>query len=205
VPDDSSPRDLRTRIKQGVREQVRTTAITLMLERGFAETSVEDIVNASGISRRSFYRYFGTREELVLGSTDDQITTLVHALAARPPDEDPWTALQRAAENLPDAGQPTESTLAFVRFVNGDPDLRARQLEQRAAWRAALAPLIEQRARRSGTQLDSLGATALVAAALSCLDVAVEAWVRQQGNTPLPELYEHAVAAVRGRPGRIGR
>jgi AcrR family transcriptional regulator len=197
VPDDSSRLDLRTRIRQGMRDQVRITAIELMLEHGFAETSVDDIVNASGISRRSFYRYFGTREDLVLGRTDDQITTLVNAFAARPPDEDTWTALQRAAESLPDATQPKERTLAFARLVNGDPDLRARQLEQRAAWRAALAPLIEQRARQSGTPLDPLGATALVAAALSCLDVAVEAWVGQEGSTPLSSLYERAVAAVR--------
>jgi hypothetical protein len=53
--------------------------------------------------------------------------------------------------------------------------------------------------QRAGTRLDSLAATALVAAALSCLDVAVEEWVRQEGSTPLPTLYERAVAAVRGR------
>jgi AcrR family transcriptional regulator len=196
VLDDSSRPDLRVRVRQGVREEVRITAIELMLERGFAETSVDDIVNASGISRRSFYRYFGTREDLVLGSTDDQIAILVSALNARPPEEDAWTALQRAAESLPDARQPKERTLAFARLVNGDPDLRARQLEQRAAWRAALAPLIERRARQSGTPLDLLGASALVAAALSCLDVAIEAWVHQEGRIPLAGLYERAVAAV---------
>ena len=175
------------------------TAIELMLERGFAQTSVDDIVTASGISRRSFYRYFGTREDLVLGRTEDQIATLVDALVARPPDEDAWTALRRAAETLPDASQPRERTLAFTRLVNGDPDLRARHLEQRAAWRAALAPVIEQRAHRSGAPLDPLGATALVAAALTCLDVATEAWIGQNGSTPLSGLYERAVAAVRGR------
>ena len=170
-----------------------------MLERGFAATSVDDIVSASGVSRRSFYRYFGTREDLVLGGTDDQVKILMNALDARPPDEDAWTALQRAAESLPDADQPRERTLAFARLVNADPDLRARKLEQRAAWRTALAPLIEQRARRSGASLDPLGATALVAAALTCLDVATDEWIRQNGTTPLASLYERAVAAVRGR------
>jgi AcrR family transcriptional regulator len=183
-----------------MRDQARATAIALMLERGFAATSVDDIVNASGVSRRSFYRYFGTREDLVLGATDGQITILVNALQARPQDEDAWIALQRAAESLPDADQPRERTLALARLVNSDPDLRARQLEQRAAWRAALAPLIEQRARRSGTPLDQLGATALVAAALTCLDVATDAWIHQNGATPLSSLYERAVAAVRGAP-----
>ncbi|MFI5841395.1 TetR family transcriptional regulator [Catenuloplanes sp. NPDC051500] len=199
MPHDAPASGLRTRLQQDLRDQVRTSAIALMLERGFAATSVDDIVNASGISRRSFYRYFGTREELVLGRTDDQIAAFVDALAARPPDEDAWTALQRAAEHLPDAGQPTDRALAYARLVGGDPDLRARHLEQRAAWRAALGPLIEERARRSGDHLDSLGATALVAAALSCLDVAVEVWVRQDGQPPLRDLYERAVATVRGR------
>jgi AcrR family transcriptional regulator len=186
--------DLRARVTQGLREQTRMTAIELMLGKGFAETSVDDIVRATGVSRRSFYRYFGTREDLVLGRTEDQITTLVSALEARPADEDPWTALQRAAESLPDAGQPPERALAFARLVNGDPVLRARHLEQRAAWRTALAPVVAQRMRRP----DPLAATALVAAALTCLDVAVDEWVRQHGEVPLPTLYERAVAAVRG-------
>lgn len=181
-----------------MREQARIVAIELMLDKGYAETSVDDIVNASGVSRRSFYRYFGTREDLVLGRTDDQITTLVNALDARPPDEDPWTALQRAAESLPDSTQPPQRALAFARLVHGDPVLRARHLEQRAAWRTALAPVIAERIRRPGAPPDSLAATALVAAALTCLDVAVEEWVRQEGKTPLPSLYERAVAAVRG-------
>ncbi|MFG1608113.1 TetR/AcrR family transcriptional regulator [Actinoplanes sp. NPDC049265] len=198
MPSHASP-DLRARIKQEMREQIRLKAIELMLESGFAETSVDDIVNAAGVSRRSFYRYFGTREDLVLGRTDEQIATLVDALTARPADEDPWLALQRAAESLPDAAQPTERALAFTRLVNGDPVLRARHLEQRAAWRAALAPVIERRLRRPGAEPDQLAATALVAAALSCLDVAVEEWVRRGGSTPLPDLYERAVAAVRGR------
>lgn len=198
--DDDSPRlALRTRVRQDMRDRVRITAIELMLRRGFARTSVDDVAHAAGISRRSFYRYFGTREELVLGKTEDQVATLVTALAARPPEEDAWTALQRAAETLPDAAQPPDRALAFARLVLGDPDLRARQLEQRVAWREALAPVIEQRARQSGAPLDEIGANALVAAALSCLDVAVDAWVGQEGRTPLPQLYERAVTAVRGR------
>lgn len=205
VPNDNASPTLHARIKQGVREQTRMTAIALMLDKGFAETSVDDIVTASGVSRRSFYRYFGTREDLVLGRADDQITTLMKALEARPADENPWTALQRAAESLPDAAQPPERALAFARLVNGDPILRARHLEQRAAWRTALAPAIAQRARRSGAQPDLLAATALVAAALTCLDVAVEEWVRQEGKVPLSSLYEHAVAAVRGTLAPQGR
>ena len=176
--DDDSPRlALRSRVQQDMRHRVRITAIELMLRRGFARTSVDDVAHAAGISRRSFYRYFGTREELVLGKTEDQVATLVTALAAQPP----------------------VRALAFARLVLGDPDLRARQLEQRAAWREALAPVIEQRARQSGAPLDEIGANALVAAALSCLDVAVVAWVGQEGRTPLPQLYERAVTAVRGR------
>lgn len=199
VPASDSPRPLHTRVRQGIREQVRMTAIELMLERGFARTSVDDIAHAAGISRRSFYRYFGTREDLVLGRTEDQVATLVAALAARPLDEDAWTALERAAQSLPDAGQPAGRSLAFARLVLGDPDLRAHQLEQRASWRQALAPVVEERARRCGIGLDAVGATAVVAAALSCLDVAVAAWVEQGGQVPLAQLYERAVDAVRAR------
>jgi hypothetical protein len=135
----------------------------------------------------------------VLGDTGDQIAVLVAALAERPIDEDHWTALQRAAERLPDAGEPHERALGVARLVSSEPELRARQLEKHASWRSALAPMIVQRAELTGEPLSLLGASALVACALSCLDVAVEAWVERAGDGPLSSFYEQAVAAVRDR------
>lgn len=180
-----------------MREQVRSAAIDLMLHRGFAATTVDDIAFACGVSRRSFYRYFGTREDLVLGSTESQVAVLVAALEARPPSEDPWTALVRAAESLPGAGEPQERALAVARLISNDPDLRARQLEKHAAWRSALAPLIVKRTERTTAPLSLVGAAAVVASALSCLDVASQAWVDHDGNGTLASFYAEAVAAVR--------
>ena len=190
--------DLRTRVRDGVRDQVRLTAVDLMLDRGYAATTVEQIVQACGVSRRSFYRYFGTREDLVLGDTGEQIAVLTAALTARPLAEDAWTALQRAAESLPDAAQPAERAFGVARMINGDPDLRARRREKYDAWRSALTPLIVERAELAGSPLSPLGASALVACALSCLETAVEAWVDQGGRGTLESFSAEAVVAVRG-------
>ena len=128
----------------------------------------------------------------MLGDTGEQIAVLTAALTARPLSEDAWTALQRAAESLPDAAQATE------RAFNGDPDLRARRREKYDAWRSALTPLIVERAELAGSPLSPLGASALVACALSCLETAVEAWVDQGGRGTLESFSAEAVVAVRG-------
>ncbi|MEH0108251.1 TetR/AcrR family transcriptional regulator [Tersicoccus sp. MR15.9] len=184
-------------VRSAVRERVRATAIDLMLEDGFARTTVERIVAATGLPRRSFYRYFGSREDLVLGSTEEQVAVLVAALRSRPADEDPWRALQQAAEALPDAGHAPERSLQVARLVEAAGELRARQLEKHVAWRGALAPVLVERSLSDAVPLDLLSAHALVAAALSCLDVAAEQWMADGGVGRLSDYYDRAVRAVR--------
>lgn len=180
-----------------MREEVRRVGLGLMLERGFAATGVDDIVEAAGISRRSFYRYFGDREDLVLGSTDDQVAALVAALSGRPYGEPVWTALQRAAEQIPSASDPPEIALEVARLIAADPDLRARQLKKQAAWAAALLPLVVERSARTAKPLTRLEAGAIIGSAFACLDVATTAWVEDPEHGDLRSHYAAAVAAVR--------
>ena len=77
------------------------------------------------------------------------------------------------------------------------PSLRARSIEKHLHWQALLVPNIHQ--RLAGSAQDAApAAEAIVASAIACLDVAGERWVRSNGAESLPDLYDQAVAAVRG-------
>lgn len=183
--------------RRAVREHVVEVALSLFTAHGFEATTIEQIAGAAGISRRTFFRYFGTKEDVVLGDADEQRRVLAASLEARPADEDPWTALRRAAEALPEAQAPPSRALAVAGLVSTSASLRARHLQKQAAWQEVLSPLVARRAGLAASPVPDLRASALVAAALACLDVATRAWQACGGRRSLEDLYAEAVDAVR--------
>lgn len=184
------------RQRTAVREEITRTAIELFLRQGFDATTIDQILESVGVSRRSFFRYFGTKEDVVLGDLVARGAAIAEALAAQPADEEPWSAI-RAAFHAADETSTldTESTLALGRMLFDTPSLFARHIEKRLHWQDMLVPLIA--ARLPDTDDRDLRSHAIVASALTCLDAASHAWVRSDGHLDLADLYDRAVSAVR--------
>lgn len=192
---------LRERTRRAVHREIAEAGMELFLEQGFEETTIDQIAEAAGISRRSFFRYFATKEDVVLGDLIDRGHRVRSALIARPPEEAPWAAVRAALLALreePGAGSETE--LRIGRMLLEAPSLRTRHLEKHLAWQEMLAPELSRRLRTT-TSLDGPSAdhraTAIIATALTCLDVATETWVHRDGDVPLEDLWDEAVTAVR--------
>jgi AcrR family transcriptional regulator len=185
------------RQRSAARDEISRTALGLFLSQGFDATTIDQIVTAVGVSRRSFFRYFGTKEDIVLGDLVARGGVIAEAVAARPPDEGPWEALRAGFQSGAETTMPDVSAgLALGKMLSETPSLRARLLEKRLRWQELLVPLIAARlADESGTA--NLRASAIVASALACLDAASEAWIASNGATDLAALYDEAVAAVR--------
>ncbi|UOE21954.1 TetR family transcriptional regulator [Thermobifida halotolerans] len=175
--------------------------MALFLERGFEATTVDQIAEAAGISRRSFFRYFATKEDVVLGDLIDRGHRVHSALTARPAEEEPWTAVRAAFLALRDEARDSVGTeLRIARMLFQTPSLRARHLEKHLAWQEMLTPELARRLRtlEGLEETDAIHrAAAIIATALACLDVATETWVRRNGTVPLEDLWDEAVAAVR--------
>ncbi|CRK61691.1 Transcriptional regulator, TetR family [Alloactinosynnema sp. L-07] len=186
----------RTRMR--VREEVVDAALALFVDHGFEETTVDQVVATAGISRRSFFRYFGTKEDIVFGDLAEQGPVILDALRARPDDEPIWDALQHAFTALSARITP-ERGLAIARLVAASPALRAAHLDKHLRWQEHLAPEVE---RRIGPATDPPGlrGQAIVATALACLDAATTIWVAGGGDGGIEELQrlcDRALAAVR--------
>jgi AcrR family transcriptional regulator len=184
--------------RRAVRSEIASTAMALFVEQGFEETTVEQIAAAVGMSSRSVFRYFPTKEDMVVGDMMHIGDDLAAALAARPVEESPWDALRRALdrplEALRDDPKPT---LDRCMMFATTPSLRSAQQQKHAQWEKLLVPLVAMRLQGSANTRD-LRAHAIVSAALSCLDVAVAEWTRCQGAKPMDDLLDAAIAAVRG-------
>ncbi|GAA1431701.1 TetR family transcriptional regulator [Microlunatus lacustris] len=186
------------RSRQAAREEIERTALRLFTEQGFDATTIDQIVAEVGISRRSFFRYFGTKEDIVLGDLVAVGRTLRDALAARPAEEDPWSALRAAFLAMAAHGPSPERRLTVMRLMLTSSSLRARHLEKHLQWQGLLVPLLEQRLGVDAGAAPDPRARALVSAALGCLDTALEVWTLRDGEADPVELYDQAVAAVRG-------
>lgn len=185
------------RQRTAVRDEITRIALELFLNQGFDATTIDEIVSKVGVSRRSFFRYFGTKEDIVLGDLVARGAVIADALAERPAEEGPWEALRAALESSAETTMPDKNAgLALGRLLFENPSLRARLMEKRLRWQEMLVPLI---AARVGAEKGSatLRASAIVASALACLDTASEAWVASNGASDLPDLYDEAVTAIR--------
>ena len=185
------------RNRQAAYAEIEATAIRLFLEQGFEATTVDQIVAEAGISRRSFFRYFGTKEDILLGRLAGQGPQLQAALEARPPEEGPWEALRAALWTLQPIGSTPQEQIAIGRMLHDTPSLRARSAEKHLGWQRLLAPEIRRRLGADPDDGSDPRADAIVASALACLDVVGEIWARSNGTLDLGELADAAIAAVR--------
>jgi AcrR family transcriptional regulator len=188
---------LRERTSRAVRAEIARSAMRLFVRQGFEATTVDQIVEAAGISRRSFFRYFGTKEDIVLGDLAAHGERVRDALEARAADESAWEALRAAFAALRDPTVSPEETLAVAKLYADAPALRARHLEKHRRWQELLAPDVQRRLGLPPTPTPDVRARAVVAAALACLDTAVDAWRESGGTADAERLFDEAVAAVR--------
>lgn len=176
-----------------------TVAMDLFARNGYDETTIEEVAAAAGMSRSSFFRYFASKEDLVLGHLGALGQTLADALAHRPEDEDAWTALRRAFDVLlAYSARDPQGTLGLRQMMDGNPALRARNLEKQCRWYDRLIPLVAARLNPAPVGVDARP-EAVIGAALACLEAANRAWHATDGKLPLDQILDDVMRTV--RPG----
>ena len=198
MPDAPAPR-LLERSRRDVRAQVARTGVALFLERGFDATTMDDVAAAAGISRRTLFRYFGSKEELALGHLSGLGDDLAAAVRAQPADADVWDVLVTAMEQvLPTAlAHDDGAARALSRLVETTAALRAAHADKHRSWVDALAPAVGE--RLGGADDPELAARAVIGTVLACLDAATHRWASSDEQRPVRELALAALAVVRGR------
>jgi AcrR family transcriptional regulator len=192
----AAPPSLRDRAARAVRSEVSAVAMELFLQQGFERTTVDQIAAEAGLSRTSFFRYFATKEDVILGNLNELGQQVREAVAARPAQETPWQALRHAFDLLiADSTTFPERGLRMARMLNDTPSLKGRHLVRQSNWHELLVPEV---ARRLGVTNEGYDPRprALVAAALACLNAAVDTWTASNGAARLPTLLDQAMSAL---------
>src|SRR4051794_15720389 len=185
---------LRDVARTAVREEVLRHAWRLFATQGFEATTVDQVAVAAGMSRRTFFRYFSGKDELILARMMEAGERVAAALAARPAEESAWPALRAAFDaivRIQDEKSDTSRTLQ--RLLRDEPGVRASLDERRRYWVALLTPLVEPRLPTGPNR--HLRAEAVVGAAVACLDLTQEAW-SDSGDVTLGTLLNRAMSAV---------
>ena len=161
--DARAPVGLRERKKAKTRAAIRQHAMRLFQTQGYAATTVEQIAEAAEISPSTFFRYFPTKEAVVL--TDDYDPLIVAAFKAQPAELGPVTALRRAFRQV-FVGLSAEQ-LAQERerqaLILSVAELRAGTLDGLAQTVQLLAEVVAQ---RTGRRPDELAVRALAGAVI---------------------------------------
>lgn len=155
--------------------QISAVALDLFARHGFDETTVDDIAEATGISRRTLFRYFPSKNDMVWGDFDWVLARLRGYLAERPSGEPLLTAISEAviASNRYDDEQLPELRIRMT-LITTVPALQAHSMLRYADWRAVIA---EFAAERLGQRPDEIVPQAIGHAALGSSMAAFVRWV----------------------------
>jgi AcrR family transcriptional regulator len=191
MPADASSREpVRSRARRALRAEITAQALGLFSERGFDAVTADELAEAVGVSRRTLFRLFATKEDIVVAAFDTLGDEAVAALRERPAEDPPWPALRRALGTAVDRLEQRPATFFELHDVIAQtPALRRRLLEQRDGWRAAFA--VEMAARAPGER-NEVACELLAAAAIAAFDVATEMWARSGGRRRLSKLLDES-------------
>jgi AcrR family transcriptional regulator len=164
---------LRARKKLRTRQAIREAAYRLIQERGYDNTTIEQIAAAAEVSPSTVFRYFPSKEHIIL--TADFAGPVIELLLARPADEPPLVALREAAtESLRPVYEEFETEFARrLKLVREVPALRAQMYEGQGKLVEAVSVVL---AKRVGRLDDDLELRVAVGALAGALTQALFAW-----------------------------
>lgn len=186
--------------KPPMRDALVAAAFRLFLERGYEQTTVDDIVALAGVGRRSFFRYFPSKEDVVFPDHEGCLADMTAFLAASDPGAEPVRRVCDAARLVLRmyAENPTFSVQRY-RLTRQVPGLRAYELS--VVWRYERALAAYLRGRYAGRPDGTLHADVLAAAVVAAHNNALRSWLRSDGQGDAGETVDHALGHVQAAFG----
>jgi AcrR family transcriptional regulator len=172
----ASPDGLRERKKARTRASIREHALRLFRENGYQATTVEKIAEAAEVSPSTFFRYFPTKEDVVL--QDDMDTRLIEALEQQPPALGPVAAARAAARQM--VASYTAADMDVFRETTGltlaVPEIRARALDELARAITMVAGAVAKRADRPADDLAVRTIAGAIIGVIMAITIPWEGW-----------------------------
>ncbi|MFE1845642.1 TetR family transcriptional regulator [Streptomyces sp. NPDC059515] len=178
-----------------MRDALIAAAFRLFPERGYEQTTVDDIVALAGVGRRSFFRYFPTKEDVVFPDHERCLADMTAFLAASPDDAEPVARVCDAARLVLRmyAEKPSFSVQRY-RLTKQVPGLRAYELSVVWHYERAMARFLRE--RFAGHPDGTLRADVIAAAVVAAHNNALRSWLRSDGREDAEAALDHALGQV---------
>jgi AcrR family transcriptional regulator len=180
------------RWRPDARARLQEAALTLYGERGYEETTVADIAERAGLTKRTFFRYFTDKREVLFWGSQLLEQNMVAAIEAAPA---PTSPLGMIGAALDSAAARFEEVREFAgqrhRIIASSPELRERELIKAASLAAAMAQAL--RARGVGDTAATLAAHT----GITVMHVGFEQWVDDPDETPFQQIARDALVQLR--------
>jgi AcrR family transcriptional regulator len=187
---------LRERRKRQLKSELSRQAIQLFTQKGFEETTIDEIVDPLAVSKRTLFRYFATKEDLVFAWYEELTDELVRALEARPKAEAPFESVcETLLSLLHYYDENPKWALAMTRLAKATPALVGKSFEKRSIWERELAKALAKRLPHAPTR--ELTARVTVAAALAAFTCAIDEWTDSRGKANIRAVLDRAFSIVR--------
>jgi AcrR family transcriptional regulator len=167
---------LHTRKQDLVRGAIWDAAIDLFAATGFEQTTIEEIAQAAGVSTRTFFRYFASKNDLMGQGMVRYRAMLIEAIESAARDASPLEVVRHTVQQVAIEAAAQPRTRQIVEIANSSVAAREAQLSRRAEVEDAVAEAYATRGRR--TSRDDMTPRLLTGLTLTILDVTFRTWSR---------------------------
>jgi AcrR family transcriptional regulator len=172
--------------------RLQQAALELFGERGFEQTTVEDIARRAGLTKRTFFRHFSDKREVLFAGGGELEEACVGGVAAAPADATP---LEAVGAGLEAGAAILQDRRPFARerqrVIAGNPELQERELVKLATIAAALAAALRERG------VPEPEASLSAETGVAVFRVAFERWVTAPGDPALSDVIRDSLDALR--------
>jgi AcrR family transcriptional regulator len=180
------------RWRPDARARLQEAALALYGERGYEKTTVAEIAERAGLTKRTYFRYFADKREVLFWGSDLLERQMVAAIEAAP---ESATALGMIGAALDAAAVRFEEVREFARprarIIASSPELRERELIKAVSLAAGMAGALRARG------LDDTGAVLAAHTGITVMHVAFEQWADDPDQTPFQRIANDVLARLR--------
>ena len=205
-PVTSGPRKV-TAQRQQMRQDLAAAAMDLFANQGYEETTVDQIAAAAGVARRTFFRYFRSKEEAIFPDHDDTLVRVADLLAGADPAEHPLDVVCRGIKEVLRMYAATPGvSVARYRLIRQVPTLREREIAVVARYERLFTRYLLGRFDTAGQSSggwergvgdDAMLSEVSAAAVVAAHNHVLRRWLRSGGGGEVEPQLDHAFEVIK--------
>jgi AcrR family transcriptional regulator len=181
-----------SRWKPDAGRRLAKAALALFDEQGYEATTVAEIAASAGLTKRTFFRYFADKREVLFGGSEELERIWVEAVAAAPADASPLDAVEAGLDAVADMFAERHAFAQMrARVIAANPELQERELIKLERLAGAIAAALQ--ARGVSDQAAALAAQTGV----RVFHVAFDRWIAEDTPGDLGRLIDESLVELR--------